>query len=140
MVEEREHDDVKRHQEETVAETAESLLTFENAALPLTIVSPEGDVIMANRAMRVLLGYEFGELLGKSVFDVIVSELSDFTNAWAAHLRGDSSATPERAISVRRADGSELGVRVSSVLVRDRQGTARYVVARAVSTCPESAG
>ena len=97
MVGEREHDDVERHQEEeTVAETAESLLTFENAALPLSIISPAGVLIMANRAMRGLLGYQFSDLIGKSVFDVVVADQSELTRAWAAHLRGgaDASAGP----------------------------------------------
>lgn len=137
MVGEREHDDVKRHQEEeTVAETAESLLTFENAALPLSIISPAGDLIMANRAMRGLLGYQFSDLIGKSVADVVVADPSELTRAWAAHIRGGARVTPERAIRLRRADGSELSVRVSSVLVTDSQGAPRYVVSRAVPDEP----
>lgn len=136
MAGEHEPDAVQRHHEETVAETAESLLTFENAPLPLSIISPEGDVMLANRAMRALLGYEFGGLVGKSVLDLVAGEPSGLRRAWAARIRADSSATPERAVRLRGADGSELPVRVSSVLVRDSQGAARYVVARAVRQGP----
>jgi PAS domain S-box-containing protein len=137
LVGEREHDDVERHQEEeTVAETAESLLTFENAALPLSVISPAGDLVMTNRAMRALLGYQFSDLIGKSVFDVVVADPSELTRAWAAHIRGGARVTPERAIRLRRADGAELNVRVSSVLVTDSQGTVRYIVTRAVPDQP----
>jgi PAS domain S-box-containing protein len=137
LVGEREPDDVERHrEEETVAETAESLLTFENAALPLSVISPAGDLIVANRAMRALLGYQFSDLIGKSVFDVVVADPSQLTRAWAAHIRGAAHVTPERAIRLRHADGSELSVRVSSVLVTDSQGAARYIVARAVPDQP----
>ena len=65
---------------------------------------------------------------------LVAADRPDFTEAWKTRVRGDSSATPERPIALRRADGSELSVRVSSVLVRDTLGAPRYVVARAVCT------
>jgi len=42
---------------QTVATTAESLLAFENAALPLAVCDPDGRIVMCNRALRALLGY-----------------------------------------------------------------------------------
>lgn len=133
VVGEREDNDVERDEgEETVAETAESLLTFENAALPLSVISPEGNVVMANRAMRALLGYEFGDLVGKSVYEVVVAEPSECDRAWKDRIEGGDRVTPEQTLRVRCANGSEMSVRVSSLLVTDNQGGARYVVARAV--------
>ena len=134
MVEDREHEDVDRQQdEETVAETAESLLTFENAALALSVVSPEGNVIMANRAMRDLLGYEFSDLIGKSVYELVVADPSEVARFWAERIHGGDRVMPEQAVRVRCANGSEVSVRVSSVLVTDDRGAAHYVVARAVA-------
>jgi len=133
VVGEREQDDVGRHQdEETVAVTAESLLTFENAALPLSVISPEGNIIMANRAMRGLLGYQFSDLNGRSIYDLVVADPTALARAWAHRIQAGEAGTRERAIRLRCADSSELSVRVSSVLVTDAQGAARYVVARAV--------
>ncbi|MEY2568005.1 MAG: hypothetical protein QOE35_2534 [Actinomycetota bacterium] len=120
-----------RHQE-TITGTAESLLTFENAALPLTVVCPAGKIVMANRAMRNLLRYEFSDLVGRSMYDV-VADPDEFKGVWEERLRGVPRVTPERPVRLRTGDGTEITVRASSTLVTDSQGTIRYIVARAVA-------
>jgi PAS domain S-box-containing protein len=119
--------------EETVADTAESLLAFENAALPLGVLDPAGRIMLANRALRRLLGYELDELVGKPVQDLVVSDGADVVEQWQRRLDSAARATPERRIRLWRKDGSPLRVRASSVSVPDSHGGIRYLVARAVA-------
>ncbi|TMK85346.1 MAG: PAS domain S-box protein [Actinobacteria bacterium] len=127
------HDNVDgADMEETVADTAESLLAFENAALPLGVLDPAGRIVLANRALRRLLGYELDELVGKSVQDLVVADGADVDEQWQRRVDSDARATPERRLRLWRKDGSLLRVRASSVSVPDSQGAIRYLVARAV--------
>jgi PAS domain S-box-containing protein len=131
-VSEQDADDLGRaDDEETVVAAAESLLIFENAALPLTVILPSGHIAMANRAMRTLLAYGLDELIGKSVLDVVVGDRTDLTDGWDARLAGGERVTTERVVRLRCRDGAEVDVRASSVLVTDGSGAVRYVVARA---------
>jgi PAS domain S-box-containing protein len=125
---------VRRQNEETVAGTAESLLAFENAALPLAVILPAGRIAMANRAARSLLGYEFGEIVGMSIYDVVVS--ADRTNSWDERVDGGEPVTTEQRIRLRRKDGVEVAVMGSSLLVTDSEGAVRYVIAKAVLEPP----
>ena len=118
---------------ERVTDTAASLLTFENAPLPLGVLSPAGTIVLANRAMRVLLGYEFAELLGRSVFDVALGDRATMRKAWAERINARTPVTPERSFRVQRFDGTEMVIRASSSLVTDSRGRVRYVVVRAVA-------
>jgi PAS domain S-box-containing protein len=122
--------------EETIAITAESLLTFENAAVPLSVVCPAGRIIMANRAMRSLLGYEFSDLVGRSIYEIVLAEEDELAARWERRLQSAERVTPERRMRLRCGDGTEITVRASSVLVTDRLGAVRYIVARAVLEGP----
>jgi PAS domain S-box-containing protein len=119
--------------EGTVADTAESLLAFENAALPLGVLDPAGRIMLANRALRRLLGYELDELVGKSLHDLVVADGTDVDEQWQQRLDSEARATPERRLRLRRKDGSLLRVRASSVSVPDSHGDIRYLVARAIA-------
>jgi len=117
----------------TVAGTAESLLAFENAALPLAVCDPTGHIIMCNRALRGLLGYELDELLGMPVGDVVATDQDGQYKSWEERLdTGADVVTPQRRVTLWRKDGSSVPVWASSALVRDTDGAVRYVIARAV--------
>ncbi|MEY2477254.1 MAG: fold [Actinomycetota bacterium] len=111
---------------------AESLLTFENAALPLSVVCPKGRIVMVNRAMRELLRYEFSALVGRSMHEVVLSDHDELNRIWDDRLQGGQRVSNERRWRLLRGDGTELTVSGSSVLVRDGQGAVRYLVARVV--------
>jgi PAS domain S-box-containing protein len=127
-------DVVRRQNEETVAGTAESLLAFENAALPLAVILPAGRIAMANRAARSLLGYEFGEIVGMSIDDVVVA--ADRAHSWDERVDGGEPVTTEQRVRLRRKDGVEVAVMGSSLLVTDSEGAVRYVIAKAVLEPP----
>ena len=116
---------------EKVAGTAESLLTFENAPLPLGVILPMGRIVMANRAMRSLLGYSFDAIAGMSLHDVVVADPDDLSRAWEDRVKSGERVTPELRMHLRAANGSVIAVRAASVLVTDTSGAVRYVVARA---------
>ena len=118
---------------QTVAGTAESLLAFENAALPLAVCDPTGHIIMCNGALRALLGYTLDELLGMPVGDVVAADDDGQYRSWEARLdTGADIVTPQRRVTLWRKDGSSVPVWASSALVRDTDGAVRYVIARAV--------
>jgi PAS domain S-box-containing protein len=118
---------------QTVAETAESLLAFENAPLPLAVCNPDGRIVMCNRALRGLLGYELDELLGMPVGEVVAADHDGLYKSWRDRLDDDAErVTPERRFSLWRKDGSSVPVRASSSLVQDACGQLRYVIARAI--------
>ncbi|MBV8979397.1 MAG: PAS domain-containing protein [Acidimicrobiia bacterium] len=118
---------------ETVACTAESLLAFENAALPLAVCDPGGRIIMSNRALRALLGYELNELLGKPIDEVVAPSSEGLYRTWDDRLHAAAlDITPEKRFTLWRKDGSAVNVRASSSLVHDDEGKVRYVIARAV--------
>jgi PAS domain S-box-containing protein len=122
-------EELDRHEQlEAVARAAESLLTFENAALPLAVIDPAGRIVMANGAAHTLLGYEFSELVGRSVDDVVVSA----PLSWRARIGTGEAVSPEQRVRLRCKDGSEVTVVSSSLLVSDAHGVVRYGVARAI--------
>jgi PAS domain S-box-containing protein len=119
---------VRREDEETAAETAESLLAFENAALPLMVVLPTGRVAMANRATRALLGYRFDDMVGSTLFELFGTAPSE----WRERVDTGPPVTSEHRTSMPRRDGVEIDVWASSLLVTDGTGTVRYVLVKAV--------
>jgi PAS domain S-box-containing protein len=127
------HDYVDGGDMEGAVAAAESLLAFENAALPLGVLDPAGRIMLANRALRRLLGYELDELVGKSLHDLVVADGTDVDEQWQQRLDSEARATPERRLRLRRKDGSLLRVRASSVSVPDSHGDIRYLVARAIA-------
>lgn len=122
--------------EQTIVETAESLLAFENAALPLCVVQPTGNVLMVNRALRELLGYAHDELVGNPWNTFIADDPDDVAGQAKRQADSGELATPERRVAARRSDGTSVWVRTSCVLVPDGRGAIRYMVAR-VSREPE---
>lgn len=118
---------------ETVACTAGSLLTFENAGLPLAVCDPAGRIVMCNRALRALLGYQLDELLGLPVGDVIAEDKDGKYDSWEERLEPEADViTPQRRVTLRRKDGTRVPVWASSSLVHDDDGAVSYVIARAI--------
>jgi PAS domain S-box-containing protein len=106
-----------------------SLLAFDEAPTPMAIVLLDGTIVKVNRRLRELLGYAEGELVGAPA-----STLSTSTESAQADRRDELAATgavPRQASQLRRKDGSLVDVESSAVIVRDRTGEPRYVIARA---------
>ncbi|MEY2477692.1 MAG: fold [Actinomycetota bacterium] len=109
-----------------IASAAEGILFVEDAPLPLFVAVPDGRVALANRALRELLGYQGGDLIGQRVAELF----ADPTAAafWSDLLVAGGAA--ERAMELRRRDGTSIAARSAAVVVTGRDGVARWVIGR----------
>ena len=115
---------------ESVAVTAETLLTFENTPLPLSVLSSDARIVMANRALRVLLGYGFNQLVGRCVFDIVAADPTDSARWWKARFDEREMVTGERPVRLRCADGSTVALRSASVAATNANGDISYLIVR----------
>jgi PAS domain S-box-containing protein len=106
-----------------------SLLAFDEAPTAMAIVLLDGRIVKVNRRLRVLLGYEEGELIGASASTLSLS--SDAARAERTSELAASDAIHSRVSQLRCKDGSVVKAVTSAVVVRDQTGEARYVIARA---------
>lgn len=106
-----------------------SLLAFDESPTPMVILLMNGTIIKVNRELRVLLGYDEGELVGASGSSF--SFATDQERAERADELLGSGALHGRPVHLRRKDGSEVRVMASAIMVRDSEGNPRFVIARA---------
>jgi PAS domain S-box-containing protein len=105
-----------------------SLLAFEESPTAMAIVLLDGTIVKVNRKLRDLIGYDEGELVGApaATFSLSSSEVQ-------TERREELTATDalrRTASQLRRKDGSIVDVVSSAIVVRDRDGQPRYVIAR----------
>ena len=94
---------------------------FENANDILYTIDLDGVLTAVNRAAERLTGYAREELLGRSIADLIVAPAPDAARApLARKLAGEPVTIYE--LVLRRKDGSELPLEVSSRLLLDAAG------------------
>lgn len=112
--------------DDDVAGAAEDILTVENAGLPLMLIHPDGEIAMANRAMRALLGYDKSQLDGRPIEDVFPDDWKP--ERWQELLRTGTMA--EHRVRLRRGDGGSIAARAAGVVVFHHDGTPRLVIKR----------
>jgi PAS domain S-box-containing protein len=105
-----------------------SLLAFDESPTAMAIVLLDGTIVKVNRKLRELLGYDEGELVGAPAAKF--SETSDETQAERREELTAAGAINRSPSQLRRKDGSIVEVISSAVVVRDRFGEPRYVIAR----------
>jgi PAS domain S-box-containing protein len=103
--------------------------TFENAAVGITHVAPDGSLLRFNKALSRLLGWPADELITKSVQEVThpddrAAELAQFKQL--ADGRVDSYSMEKRDL---RKDGTIVWVRLTRSCVRKSDGSVDYFVA-----------
>ena len=91
-------------------------------------VDSEGRIILFNDAFRRELGYEEGELFGKSLFDLVAPELKPTCTAKFEKLR--AKGTYEGDLTLVAKDGRRIPVHVKSRAVYDSEG--RFVMSDAI--------
>jgi len=112
-----------RHREMELRESEEKFRTaFMNAAVGITLVSPEGVYQEVNPAMASILGYSPQELLGKKVADYTHPEEIEKREGFLEDLLCGriSSGVQERRMI--RKDGSVVWVRIWAAVQRDNSG------------------
>ena len=112
--------------DDDVAAAAEDILTVENAGLPLLLIHPDGEIAMANRAMRTLLGYGKSQLDGRTISDVFPDDGQ--AERWQELLRTGTMA--EHPVRLRRGDGGSIAARAASIVIFNPDGTPRLVIKR----------
>ena len=109
-------------------EIGASLLAFDESPTAMAIIMLDGTIIKVNRALRALIGYDDGELVGAPAATFSLSGSDS-----VAERRQELASTDalHRSVSqLRRKDGSVVDVVSSAVVVRDGDGEPRYVIAR----------
>jgi PAS domain S-box-containing protein len=105
-----------------------SLLAFDESPTAMAIILLDGTIMKVNRELRELLGYEEGELVGAPSATFSISSAEGRTER--RNELTSTGALPHTASQVRRKDGSIVDVVSSAIVVRDRSGEPRYVIAR----------
>jgi diguanylate cyclase (GGDEF)-like protein/PAS domain S-box-containing protein len=103
---------------------------FDDAAIGMAIVSPEGRWLRANRALSELTGYPQDELVGMGFADIThPDDLPKDIHALQEMLEGtrDRFQTEKRYF---HADGRIIWVWLSTTIVRDADGKAMYLLSQ----------
>ncbi len=122
-------DELLRHAEEALRESEERFrAVFDNAAIGITLMNPEGWVLDCNRAMGRLLGYSEREMCNTHVADFthpddLASQLQLFQQLVSGEM--DHFQMEKRYI---RKGGEILWGRLSASLARSREGGPGFVV------------
>ena len=106
-----------------------SLLAFDESPLAMAVVLIDGTIVKVSRQLLDLLGYEEGELIGASAAVFWETSQKNPGQPWEGLVAGDAVHGQESAL--RHKDGSFVPSVISTVVVRDEDGQARYVIARA---------
>ncbi|MCW5771711.1 MAG: PAS domain S-box protein [Rhodospirillaceae bacterium] len=93
----------------------------ETANEGIWIVGPDQRVVFANRRIEIMLGYEPGELIGKSALTIIPPErMETALKGWEERKKGGSTRTEARHL---RKDGGEIFTLASATPIFDADGT-----------------
>src|SRR5258706_114075 len=103
--------------------------TFENAAVGISHVAPDGRFLRFNKALSRLLGWPADELISKSVWEIthpddLAVELAQFRQLEDGRV--DSYSLDKRDL---RKDGSIVWIRLTRSCVRKSDGSIDYFVA-----------
>ncbi len=101
---------------------------FEQAAVGINHVDPDGRIIRANKRLCEMWGYEKNELIGRQLFELIHPDDRDMSMGFAGQLltgKISSYALQDRNL---RKDGSVIWVNVTASMVRDNNGEPKYAV------------
>jgi PAS domain S-box-containing protein len=106
-----------------------SRATFENAAVGIAHITPDGRLLRANRAMSRILGWPADELVTKSLQEITHPDDLAVDVAHLEELRDgkvDSYSVDKRDL---RQDGSIVWIRRTVSSVRNSDGSINYLVA-----------
>jgi PAS domain S-box-containing protein len=102
---------------------ARNRAAFDQAAVGLAEVSPEGRFIKANPRLCEMLGYSEAELTERRTVDVTHADDVEQDAAWIAHPVGNVYRRQKRYM---RKDGSLVWAQLTSTLVRGSDGTPKF--------------
>ena len=103
---------------------------MEHSAIGTALVSPDGQLLQVNSALRRLIGYETEELAGLSFQDITHPE--DLANdlAQVARLLSGGGSSYQMEKRYIRKDGSEVWGLLSVSLVRRPDGEPQFFISQ----------
>src|SRR5262249_7346651 len=119
----------RKRAEEALRESEERFRgTFENAAVGIAHLHPNGQLLRVNQTCCAIVGYSREELLGKSFFDLThPDDLATTMELFSGLLRGDFLGYTSEKRYIRK-DGSPIWAEVAVSLQRDAAGESAYVI------------
>lgn len=102
--------------------------TFEQAAVGIAHVAPDGRWLRVNQKLCDIVGYRHEELLAGRFQDITHPDDLDADLRFVARLLAGEIATYAMEKRYRRKDGSVVWVNLTVSLVREASGAARYFI------------
>ena len=102
--------------------------TFDQAPVGIAHVGPDGRIIVANRCLGKMLGYEQRELVGFSVKDLSHPDDRDLVDPLPARIRSGQLEAVTKQKRYLRKDGSTVWVELTISIMRDSDGNPAYDV------------
>ncbi|MBV6509937.1 MAG: hypothetical protein JJLCMIEE_03053 [Acidimicrobiales bacterium] len=110
---------------------------FTVGGVAAAVISPRGEFLDVNAPFCDLTGYRRGELLTRTVPDLIPPELEQRDMAAIERCLEDPDATLDLRTRVVTASGEQAWVHITSSLIRDATGEPEFFVAQAVDISAE---
>lgn len=105
-------------------------LAMASAGIGMAIVSLEGRFVDVNPALCRMLGRESHELVGRLVHDISHPDDLPLTERLRATLASGESPSVEAEKRYVHRDGHVIEVQLTSALMRDADGTPRYMISQ----------
>jgi PAS domain S-box-containing protein len=102
--------------------------TFENAAVGIAHLSPDGKWLRVNRTFARIVGYSPDELVSKSVQDITHPDDLEFSFAQLERLRSGKADIYEMEKRYVRKDGTPVWVHITGSAVRRNDGSVDHFV------------
>ncbi len=125
------HTDIteQKHAEEALRESEERFrATFEQAAVGISHVAPDGKWLWVNQKLCDIVGYTREELLEKNFQELTYPEDLPADIEHLRELLAGKRQTYEQEKRYIRKDGSVIWIQLTVSLVWDAQGSAKYIV------------
>jgi diguanylate cyclase (GGDEF)-like protein/PAS domain S-box-containing protein len=103
-------------------------LMAENSTDLIARISPEGVFAYTSDAVRLLAGYEPLELVGRSVFEVVLEEDHHVIHRAVADLQDGANASRTFSYRARRKDGTYVWFETTSRAIRNAAGAIGEIV------------
>ena len=103
-------------------------LMAENSTDLIARITADGVFVYASDAVRVLVGYEPAELVGRPVFDFVVEEDHHVIHRAIAELQEDTDASRTFSYRARRRDGTYVWFETTSRAIRSASGEIEEIV------------
>jgi PAS domain S-box-containing protein len=108
---------VSERTQQLVASQARYKALFDLVADSVFMVNASGTIVAVNKREELALGYAEATVVGRSLFEVVLSGHHDALRGWFADILTGQRKVPTQEIMVRHADGEETPVEMDLIRV-----------------------